>query len=219
MSRTLGFSLAAVPLLYLVFVFGSRYKDRLQPVPERGSDAEFLEQLGPDDGKVRITLFYAVPRVITEGEAVSLCYSVQNAVAVDLQPPSGDVAPSWNRCLQISPKRDTTYSFTATGADGSRVSESLTIRVLPDPGLQPRILELRAGDTHMDRGRVVYVLHFKTENAQLVRFEPAVVPPSASASGKLYVFPRETTTYTLVAEGKNGRTARKSITLPGDHGH
>jgi hypothetical protein len=58
-----------------------------------------------------------------------MCYGVSNAKSVKLDPPDANVWPSNDRCLQISPKKTTTYTFTADDGQGNTKTATLTIEV------------------------------------------------------------------------------------------
>ena len=94
---------------------------------QRESDAAAVEELGGADFK--IIAFYASPGLIHRGETVDMCYGVSNAKAVKLDPPEGNVWPSANRCLQVTPKKTTTYTLTIDDGKGKIANQTLTITV------------------------------------------------------------------------------------------
>lgn len=137
MKRLVPFTsvLAALVLLYLGWTVLSRYLANLRL--ERASKAKQAEAyrgyediLGKGDS-VRILQFYAIPGEVSQGEKALLCYGVANAKTVRIEPELEPLAPSLNRCLEISPAKDTRYALTAEGDDGRLVSTSLVVRVRP----------------------------------------------------------------------------------------
>lgn len=96
----------------------------------------YLDWVDPSKG-VKILMFYASPGTVARGEPVSLCYGVANAAAVKITPLEEEITPSFNRCLQVYPKKKTTYELTATGADGAVVSQALTVEALPRAAKAP----------------------------------------------------------------------------------
>jgi|HigsolmetaAR202D_1030399.scaffolds.fasta_scaffold23707_2 hypothetical protein len=78
---------------------------------------------------VKITQFYASPGVIAQGESTTLCYGVEGAKQVRLDPPVEDLKPSMNRCFSVSPVTTTRFTLVAQGADGKEVSETLQVAV------------------------------------------------------------------------------------------
>jgi hypothetical protein len=94
---------------------------------QRESDAAAVEELGGSDFK--ILAFYASPGAIHRGETVDMCYGVSNAKTVKLDPPEGNVWPSANRCMQVTPKKTTTYTLTIDDGKGKTANQQLTITV------------------------------------------------------------------------------------------
>jgi hypothetical protein len=87
-----------------------------------------IEMLGGD--QLKILSFYASPGAIQRGQTATLCFGVNGAKAVRIDPPVvDDLHPSVSRCFQISPSRDTEYTLTATDAAGHTSAQSFTIRV------------------------------------------------------------------------------------------
>jgi hypothetical protein len=134
----LGFGvLALIVLGYTAFVFWSRWQENsdiaakeraAQAAKVRDDAAKSFEVLGGADFK--IVSFYAMPGTVHRGDSVDMCYGVSNAKSVKLDPP--DVAsmfPSLNRCVKVSPKKTTTYTFTAEDGKGNTQTQQLTIEV------------------------------------------------------------------------------------------
>src|ERR1041385_2603998 len=68
----------------------------------------------------KIVQFYARSADIVDGERNVICYGVQNAKAVRLEPPVEDLRPALVHCFWVKPKQDTTYRLIVDGLDGSR---------------------------------------------------------------------------------------------------
>lgn len=123
-------------LLYVSYVLYSRYesskkyerqtKER-QAEQRREEDRLAVEQLGGSDLAIRG--LYVSPRTIRVGESAQLCYDVANAKAVTLDPPVGEVWPSHSRCLNLAPRKTTTYTLSIADASGKTVSETVELRV------------------------------------------------------------------------------------------
>jgi len=121
--------------LYVVWTFFSRhhedraYEQRIrsdQAQKQRAADQATIEQLGGSE--LAIQMFYATPE-IRRGESAQLCFGVANAKTVTLEPQSNPVWPSHNLCVDVKPTKSTTYTLTATGADGKTVSGQVTVAV------------------------------------------------------------------------------------------
>ncbi len=105
------------------------YEQRAQQAQaqkQRENDQAAIEQLGGSD--LAIQMLYATPG-IHRGETAQVCYGVANAKTVSLEPQSGKVWPSHNRCVDVKPLKTTTYTLMATGTDGKSVSQQVTVEV------------------------------------------------------------------------------------------
>ena len=122
--------------LYVSYVLYARHessKQYQQKIEERQSeqrredDRLAVEQLGGSEFAIRG--LYVSPRSIHPGETAQLCYDVANAKSVTLDPPVGAVWPSHSRCLNISPRKTTTYTLTIEDAAGKTASQSVELPV------------------------------------------------------------------------------------------
>jgi len=122
-------------VLYVGWIFFSRhredraYLERIRnerAEKQRSSDQAALSQLGGSE--LSIQMLYA-PAEIRRGETAQVCYGVANAKSVTLTPQSNPVWPSHNLCVDVKPAKTTTYTLTATGADGKSVSQEITVAV------------------------------------------------------------------------------------------
>jgi hypothetical protein len=87
-----------------------------------------IEMLGGDH--LKILSFYAAPAVLQRGQSASLCFGVNGAKSVRIEPPVvDDLHPSISRCFQISPREDTEYTLTAVDPAGRSLTQSLLLRV------------------------------------------------------------------------------------------
>jgi hypothetical protein len=91
------------------------------------NDRAALDQFGGKD--LAIQSFYASPGVIERGESTQLCYGVANAKTVTLEPQPNPVWPSYTRCVEVSPGKDTLYTLTVTDAAGNTKSQTLEVKV------------------------------------------------------------------------------------------
>ncbi len=133
----LGFGVVVLLLLaYTGFVFWTRSQDTKLAVQQHAeklaaeqheADEKSVDALGGSDFK--ILAFYASPGLIHRGDQVTLCYGVSNAKSVKLDPPDANVWPAATRCLQVSPKKTTKYTFTADDGAGNTKAADLTITV------------------------------------------------------------------------------------------
>jgi hypothetical protein len=68
---------------------------------------------------------------LPRGEQATICYGVENASAVRLEPPVEALKPSFNRCFSVSPTATTEYKLTAVSASGQEATQSFTLTVGP----------------------------------------------------------------------------------------
>ena len=128
------YSTAVLVIVVLVvgWVFFSRWRQNrayaeraAQQVREQ--DARTVELMAGDT--LKIEDFYVSPGSIHPGETAQVCYGVANAKQVTLDPPVGEVWPSYGRCVDVSPKKDTTYTLTIEDAAGNKKTASATLQV------------------------------------------------------------------------------------------
>jgi hypothetical protein len=133
----LGFCVALLGMLiYIGWIFYSRWNENRRLVrdateqrseKEQKDAAASVESLGGSE--FGIIAFYASPGLIHRGEEVTICYGVSNAKSVAIDPPVGNMWLSVNRCMQITPKKTTTYTLTAEDGKGATKTAELTITV------------------------------------------------------------------------------------------
>lgn len=80
-------------------------------------------------GEIKFSTMSADTGVLTRGQTTQLCYGVVNAKTVKIDPPVEQLKPSYYHCLEIAPKKTTTYTITADDGAGHTKSQSLTIQV------------------------------------------------------------------------------------------
>lgn len=167
----------------------------------------------------RILQFYAAPSLIAPGEPASICYGVENATSVKVDPPVEELKPVFSRCFPVTPKVNTEYTLTAIGADGGATSRTTTVTVDASAPKQakaassgPSILDFRANPMEAAPGASV-MFCFHADQAVRARIEPKIQELGSALQGCFYMTLKETSTFTLVAEGAGGKTARRSLTV------
>ena len=182
--------------------------------PEKAADPAAAPA---EPAAVKITHFYASPGAVTEGEEVILCYGVENADAVLLEPSREELRPSRNRCISFVPPKTGVYRLTARGPAGAETSE-LELKVLPAPPPDPAqnqheqslIPLFLANRNEIAAGEPVTVC-YSFDGAESVTLDPPVIeaePVSRCFATRL----DETTTFTLTATGE-GRREQRQLTV------
>jgi hypothetical protein len=86
-----------------------------------------VERLGGDE--LKILSFGANKGAVSAGKRVVLCYGVSNATQVKIEPDVEPVKPAVSHCLDLYPKKTTTYTLKAEDARGNSRSASVTVEV------------------------------------------------------------------------------------------
>jgi hypothetical protein len=178
-------------------------------------NAEFLRVYGGT--AVKILQFYSRDLRATEGTNSVLCYGVINAKSIRMEPPVEGVTPSLNKCVEVTPTKDTRYTLIAEGSDGQLVSESFVLGLQPDLETLPKITSFHVMSQTLDYlGHPVYLVGFNVQNPEEVSIDPPAFPALHRAPyGRFYVAPPKTTTYTLTVVGKFGHKTTQQLTLSG----
>ena len=121
-----------VAALFVGWVFFSRWQvnrriEQRALDRKRAEDQRAVEMLGGN--RFEILHFYASPGIIRRGETAQLCYGVSNAKTVRLEPQPHAVWPSFSRCVDVAPNKDTSYTLTAEDAGGHSKTATLMVQV------------------------------------------------------------------------------------------
>ena len=96
---------------------------------KRAEDNKRIVEEVYGSGEIKFTDLSADVGVLSPGQTTELCYGVLNAKTVKIDPPVAQLKPTYHHCLEIAPKKTTTYTITAENGAGHSKSESLTIQV------------------------------------------------------------------------------------------
>jgi hypothetical protein len=158
----------------------------------------------------RITQFWAVDTRLPRGETTRICYGVENASAVRIEPDVKRLYPALTYCFEIAPQRTTTYTLTAQDADGSTAMQSVTVRLGPP---RARILEVSVNKLQVAAGERVVVC-YKARNATSAGIHPGQFVTSRSLEHACVEdFPRVTTAYTVTIAGVGGQKDTEKVTV------
>lgn len=168
----------------------------------------------PPPPPVKILQFYAGSAIVARGEQVLICYGVENAKAVRVEPPIEQITPSYNRCFQHSPTATSEIKLIATGANGLESSKTLQLKVAgvaPAPPGQ-LILYFVSSGRSVAAGQEV-TLCYETRNASSIRIEPSStdrkLTPKDCVTEKIV----KKTQFSLIAEGRKGERDRASVQI------
>jgi hypothetical protein len=161
---------------------------------------------------VAITQFYPTASRIGRGEQVELCYGVDNATKVTLDPPVEEVWPALSHCFAIRPASTTTYTLTASDDQGHSASKSVTIEVGAAKVAGPHIVEVTVSKLQVAAGEPVLVC-YTARNAMSVKIRPGQATGQTAERGCVTDNPKATTTYQVVATGAGGQTDSERVTV------
>ena len=119
-------------VLYDGWIFYGRWRARREGARQEQEAAverarKEVQMMGGDG--LRIVSFYASPGAIKRGERANLCYGVNGAQAVRIEPLKEALHPAMSYCLQVSPTADTSYTLVAEDGKGHSVSQAFELRV------------------------------------------------------------------------------------------
>jgi len=90
-------------------------------------DRKLVAAFGGD--QLTILGFNVASMEVAAGGRVLMCYGVSNATAVKIEPEVEPLKPALQHCLEVFPKKTTSYTLTASDGNGNTKSKTLTIRV------------------------------------------------------------------------------------------
>jgi len=108
---------------------GARAAAKAESLIQAQDARRTLESLGGD--RLKILDFYATPPSIRRGQQATICYGVNAADRVRIDPPVGEIHPALSHCLQVAPIHDTDYKLIAEDRAGQVVTQILAIKVAP----------------------------------------------------------------------------------------
>lgn len=162
---------------------------------------------------VRILQFYAATPRIGKGEKGELCYGVEGASAVRLDPAVESVWPALTRCFEVAPAATTTYTLTASDASGHSATETTSIEVgAARPQRAGIITEVVVSKLEIAPGEQVTVC-YTARSAASVTITPGLAGQQSPARGCITDRPAQTTTYRVVANGINGQSDSEQVTV------
>lgn len=159
---------------------------------------------GTGGGLPIIVSFAANPTSITQGASSTLSWQVQNATTVTIDNAVGNVP--LNGTQPVTPGATTTYTLTASNANGSAPPVRATVTVTP---AGPKITSFTATPPTIASGGSS-ALTCNATNATSININGTNF---SASSGTLSVSPKQTTTYTCVATAQNGQTDTQQVTV------
>jgi hypothetical protein len=134
LRRALPYLTIAIVLagIYDGWIFYGRWRYARDATKEQAAkqaeDARRIsDALGGD--RLKILDFYASTPTIHAGQPATICYGVNAAATVRLDPPVEQLYPAVSHCFQVTPRRDTEYKLIVADRAGHVLTQSLTVQV------------------------------------------------------------------------------------------
>jgi hypothetical protein len=154
---------------------------------------------------------------VVKGESLTLCYGVEDAKSVRLDPPEEELGVSRNRCIAVSPKKNTVYTLIAKGEDGEEVREQFPVSVVgaaPSSANAQQTLLIRSFDVMQGNPGQPTQLCYQTKGAVSVRINPAVKTLEPAESPRCFpISIASKTTFLLTASDAAGHIDRMQVTV------
>lgn len=164
----------------------------------------------PEASQPKITQFYATPPAVPKGEKTLLCYGVERASAVRVEPAIEKLSPALSRCFEVTPDITTTYKLIAENERGISDSQSVTVQV---GGSRPKLIDLSVNKTRIQAGEQISFC-FKARSATKVDGGPGRWMSGGKPSGDCLIdLPKRTTKYRIEIANPQGLTDSADITV------
>lgn len=164
----------------------------------------------PPPPAVKITQFYSSTPKVVKGEQATICYGVENAASVRIEPPVDELHPALARCFQFDPAGQVAYRLIAKGKGGDEAFQTLTIGLA---GARPKFLDLAINATEVNPGETIRFC-FQAKNATSVKGGPGVFMKGGRPAGDcLEDRPTRATTYRLTIANADGVSDSDEITV------
>jgi hypothetical protein len=159
----------------------------------------------------KIVEFSVRPQRITRGGSVSVCFKVENASRVDIEP---EVAKSRaaEDCVQQRPRVTTTYVITAfndVGLQSQPRQDTVTVDE-PPPLKHARILFFKASSQKIKQGETIELCYGVADANTTAISPPGREVPSVE-NNCIKQRPRESGTYTLKTTGEDNKTETQEL--------
>ncbi len=161
--------------------------------------------------RARILQFYgANTQAVVKGQPLAICYGVEDAQSVRMEPPEVELGLSRNRCFAVSPKQNTTYLLIAKGTDGQEVQQPFPVRVVAAP---QAVQLIRSFDVMPAKAGLSVNLCYQTKGAVSLTLTPALAPVEPAEHPLCVPVPiTQQTTFLLTATDAAGNVDRMQVT-------
>ncbi|MCZ2156804.1 MAG: hypothetical protein LC114_23400 [Bryobacterales bacterium] len=174
---------------------------------------------------VKISAFYPGQAFVAPGDRAQVCYGVENAVSVRLEPPVAEIRPLTTKCVWFRPEKSLSLTLIAVGAGGEEARQTIEISVKAGaPRSSPASSDEEAHETEggligtfvatatqLPPGGTTTICYVLRKPATL-RLEPSIGDLGTDLKKCIIARPATTTRYTLTATA-GGETDTASVTI------
>jgi hypothetical protein len=162
---------------------------------------------------VNIVSFTVDPATVPAGAQAQLCYEVENASSVLIEPGVSAMKPTKD-CFNVSAAETTVYTLTAIGPDGKPITRQVTLNVeAAPPKAQIVRFEVLREIGPGGASDVQFRLCYEVRNANHAELDNNGGEVVLNESRCQQVKPEQSTVYTLSAIGADGRTVTRQVTV------
>jgi len=155
-----------------------------------------------------ISTFTASPQTIQAGESAKLVWNVTEATKVSIDQGIGDISSSG--AIVVSPVSTTTYTLIATRSNGTSVTATAQVAILPFGA--PVIVSFSVSPPVINTGNTA-TLSWSISGATSIIIDNGI--GAVASAGTRSVSPSTTTVYTLTATNSSGSVNQSlQITVP-----
>lgn len=167
----------------------------------------------PPPVEPKIASFSVSPSAIPANGQAQLCYEVENADSVRIDPNIGERRPASKECLSVTPSETLTYTLTAFARDGTTTTQQITLNVEPaSPQAEIVHFEVKRDDGADGAAGVQFQLCYEVRKAAHAEIDNNGGTVVLDQDHCQQITPQQTTTYTLTATGQDGRTVTRQAT-------
>ena len=157
-----------------------------------------------------IDTFYPTTMAISRGEAGVLCYGVQSASDVRIEPPVEKLHPALTYCFHVQTDKTTTYTLVAVNRDGKEARKQATLTV---GGVKPKLQDMFVSADKVKPGEEI-ALCWKSTGATQVEAGPGEFDHGGRASRDcIRDRPTKTTRYSVTVSNSLGMQDTDSIVV------
>ena len=175
----------------------------------------------PADNPPRIASFSVSPTTIPTNGQAQLCYEVENAQSVRIEPNVGERRPPTKECINVTSSETLTYSLTAFAANGKSTTQqaTLTVEAAPTPPpVRPADITYFAVERRDGPAGAVPQLRlcYEVRYADHAEIDNDIGEVKLNSRDCRTITPQQTTTYTISATGADGTTKTRQVTADVD---